>query len=307
MSPTISCKSVSKRYGGIRALDGLDLELDMTEPTGLVGANGAGKSTLFSLLCGFIKPSSGAVQVMGCHPAAAALKGNISILPQDTAMYRNISVMAQLTHFARLQGFSRTAARKEVERVLGLILATELGRQFPETLSFGQRKKVMLAQALIGQPRLILLDEPTSGLDPVATREIHKLLVQLATEHSLMISSHNLGEIEGICRQIVVINRGKLVKTGTINEIKGVSRCFRLKLDKTPTLDLCALLATVKDVARVEAEGKNTRLFQVYYNEGSARSVQMAVLSKLHEQNIEIVEFSQGAALADEISNLLRR
>ena len=306
MSVLISCQNLTKNYSGVRALDQFSLEIDVKEATGLVGANGAGKSTLFSILCGFLRPSAGKVDIMGHAPSASSLKGKISILPQDTAMYRNISVNAQLEHYARLQGFDKQAARRETRRVLDRVTATAQGPQYPETLSFGQRKKVMLAQALIGKPELILLDEPTSGLDPVATRAIHQLLEELASDYSVIISSHNLAEIEGICRQIVVINRGKLVKSGSIADIKRVSQCFRLTLTRQPDTDLVALLATIPAVSRVEAEGKDGRCYQVYYEKGKAHDVQIAILSELSQVDIEIAEISQGSALADEISNLLQ-
>jgi len=198
MTNRIQCQGLGKHFGSVQALRALDMDIDLSEPTGLVGANGAGKSTLFAILCGFIRPSAGAVQVMGMDVQQPGLKGKLSILPQDTNMYKGISVHAQLCHYARLQGLNGCQARQEVEVTLERMDALSLARQYPETLSFGQRKKVLLAQALIGSPRIILLDEPTSGLDPVVTREVHKLLQQLAQEYSLFISSHNIDEIEGI-------------------------------------------------------------------------------------------------------------
>ena len=160
----IVCQSLTKRYGSLHALDSLDLEISGNEPVGLVGANGAGKSTLFAILCGFVKPTAGKISIFDKPVDSIQLKGKISILPQDVNMFRNLSVYQQLCHFARLQGFDKHAAKQESERVLSLIDIRQLGKQYPETLSFGQRKKVMLAQALIGNPELILLDEPTSGL-----------------------------------------------------------------------------------------------------------------------------------------------
>ncbi len=302
----ITCHSLSKHYGSLKALDELDLELIGNEPTGLVGANGAGKSTLFALLCGFTRPTKGDIKIFGKSAHSENLKGRISILPQDINMFRSISVFHQLCHFARLQGFSRASARTETERVLSLINIMPLAIQYPETLSFGQRKKVMLAQALIGKPELIMLDEPTSGLDPVAVNDIHLLLKQLAADHRLMISSHNLGEIEGICQQIVVLNRGKLVKTTSVGELKRVSQCFRIFLEQNAPSNINDIFKQINNIERIEVDIKDSRKIQIFCKDSDANTIQIQLMNALHQQQISIAEFSKGTALADEISELLR-
>ena len=202
MTQHIQCSALTKYYRGVKALDGLDLELEITRPTGIVGPNGAGKSTLFAILCGFIRPSSGTARILGHAPHRADIKGKISLLPQDTALFKGIDAFSQLVHFARLHGLNKKQAKKEAERVISLVQADKFMQQLPETLSFGQRKRIMLAQALMGKPSFILMDEPTSGLDPVTANEVRRLLQQLGTEYAIVISSHNLAEIEDICSDI---------------------------------------------------------------------------------------------------------
>ncbi len=203
-------------------------------------------------------------------------------------------------------GFSRASARTETERVLSLINIMPLAIQYPETLSFGQRKKVMLAQALIGKPELIMLDEPTSGLDPVAVNDIHLLLKQLAADHRLMISSHNLGEIEGICQQIVVLNRGKLVKTTSVGELKRVSQCFRICLEQNARSNINDIFKQINNIERIEVDIKDSRKIQIFCKDSDANTIQIQLMNALHQQQISIAEFSKGTALADEISELLR-
>lgn len=302
----IQCQGLGKRFGSVQALQALDMDIDISEPTGLVGANGAGKSTLLAILCGFIRPSTGSAQVMGMDVQQPGLKGKLGILPQDTNMYQGISVYAQLCHYARLQGLNKREARQEVGTTLERVDALSLARQYPETLSFGQRKKVLLAQALIGSPRIILLDEPTSGLDPVVTREVHKLLQQLAQEYSLFISSHNIDEIEGICRNIVVLNHGKLIRSGTISDIKRMHQCFRLRLESSPSADISETLVALPNITAVETEHDDKRRYMIFYREGSAHDVQIAVLNEMQKMDLSVEELSKGSALADEISSLLR-
>ncbi len=306
MLPQIECQSVCKRFGSIKALDNFTLSISVKQPTGLVGANGAGKSTLFSILSGFIRPTSGTVKVFGESTDAVGSKGKLSILPQDTSMYRGISVFAQLRHYARLLGFSRQAAIAETERALEQVQASTLARQYPETLSFGQRKRVMLAQALLGKPELILLDEPTSGLDPVATREVHKLLEQIGQQHSLLISSHNLAEIEDICHEIVIIKHGKLLTQSSISDLKQVGQCFRLRLEQRSSLDVASVLGAIPGVSNVTCDSNDGRLFQVDYQEMNDHDMQIAILSALQKHDLGVSDLSKGAALADEIAALLQ-
>lgn len=306
MTQHIQCESLSKYYKGIKALNGFDLELSITQPTGIVGPNGAGKSTLFSILCGFIKPSSGNVLVMGASPDSGKNKGKLSLLPQDTVMYKGIDVFSQLKHFARLQGMHKQAAIKEAEHVLSLVQGSGFAKQYPETLSFGQRKRVMLAQSLIGKPELILMDEPTSGLDPVAATEVRNLLRQLGGEYSVIISSHNLAEIEDICSDIVIMNKGKLVTHSSLSELKRSSQCFSLGLENASNVHLSEILREINGISRIENDKNDMKSWLIYFEGDSAESIQIKILSVLGEHKIAVSELKKGKALADEISAVIK-
>ena len=306
MALQIQCQSLTKRFQGIKALDGFDLELDITQPTGIVGPNGAGKSTLFSILCGFIRPTAGKVRILGSAPDSGLNKGKISLLPQDTAMFKGIDVFSQLKHYARLQNFSRHDAKKEVGRVLSLIQATSFAKQFPETLSFGQRKRVMLAQSLIGTPELILMDEPTSGLDPVAATEVRRILQQLGNEYSVIISSHNLNEIEDICSDIAIMNKGKLISHSSLSELTRSSQCFTLRLENPGDNQLSELLKDINEISKIENDKNDIKSYFIYYEGDRAEQIQIKILSKLHEHTIAVSELKKGKALADEISEILK-
>lgn len=306
MTIHIQCKSLSKNYKGIKALNAFDLELSITQATGVVGPNGAGKSTLFSILCGYIKPSSGEVFVMGDKPDAVNNKGKLALLPQDTAMYKGIDVATQLRHYARLQGLNKQVAAKEVEHVLSQVQANSFSNQYPETLSFGQRKRVMLAQSLIAQPELILMDEPTSGLDPVAATEVRNLLRQLRENYSIVISSHNLAEIEDICSDIVIMDKGKVITHTSLAELTRTEQCFSLGLEKVADQHLSETLKEISNISKVENDKNDMKSWLIYYENDSAESVQIKILSKLNEHNIAVSELKKGKALADEISTVIK-
>lgn len=306
MTKHIQCEALTKNYKGIKALNGFDLELKITQPTGIVGPNGAGKSTLFSILCGFIRPTSGKVLIMGASPDASENKGKLSLLPQDTAMFKGIDVISQLKHYARLQNLNKQEAIKEVEHVLSLVQGNDFAKQYPETLSFGQRKRVMLAQSLIGKPELILMDEPTSGLDPVAATEVRNVLRELGNEYSVLISSHNLTEIEDICSDIVIMNKGKLVTHSSLSELTRSSQCFSLGLENASDVHLSEILKDIDGVSKIENDKNDMKSWLIYYVSDSAESIQIKILSKLGEHKIAVSELKKGKALADEISEVIK-
>ena len=306
MNHQIYCETLVKRYGGVKALDGLDLTLKVNQATGIVGPNGAGKSTLFAILCGFIRPNSGTIKILGESPHASKIKGKLSLMPQDTSMFKGIDVYSQLKHYSRLQNFKNKDVDKEVDRVLDLVQASAFAKQFPETLSFGQRKRVMLAQALIGNPELILLDEPTSGLDPVAATEVRRLLQQMGNQLSLVISSHNLSEIEDICSDIAILNKGKLVIHTSLTDLKRTSQCFSLRLEERNDMHLSDILADVAGISRIESDKNDTRSYLIHYENCSAEQLQINILSTLNDKKIAVSELRKGKALADEISAILK-
>ena len=218
MSALIECHGLTKRYGRTQALAGVDLTLERGAPIALIGPNGAGKTTLFSVLCGFVRATGGHARVLGEPAGSAALRGRIGALPQDAALAPGFSVRSQLMQLARLQGFGRTAARTEADRVLERVRLAEAGTNAPESLSHGMRKRVAFAQALIGSPELILLDEPTAGVDPPNVRVIHALIRELGDEVDFLISSHNLDELERLTERVVTLESGRVSARGELAE-----------------------------------------------------------------------------------------
>ena len=192
-APIVKTEGLGRDFGGTRALDSIDLTLEAGAPIGLVGPNGAGKTTFFSVLCGFLRPTRGTVEVLGRPPLHRDLHGRVAILPQDAAFVKGVPVQSQLAMLAELQGFSAAAARAEAARVLQLVLLADAAKKTPETLSHGMLKRIAIAQAFLGAPELVLLDEPTAGPrsgdgvgdeepDPVARQgaDVHRQLAQPA-------------------------------------------------------------------------------------------------------------------------------
>lgn len=253
MTALIECQRLSKSFGSTVALDSLDLTVNAGAPVALVGPNGAGKTTLLSLLCGFIHPSSGSVQVLGHQPGSRRLIGRISALPQDAEFDPNFSVGKQLQFLARLQGMSASEARTETERVLDLVQMRDSINSKAGALSHGMRKRVALAQSLLGKPELVMLDEPTAGIDPPNVKIIRDLVRSLSTEITFFISSHNLDELEKLCESVVYLNSGKLAQTSSIDS-DADSGFLTISVPNAPEeafVQACESLPGVIDVQRL--------------------------------------------------------
>nr|WP_320125790.1 ABC transporter ATP-binding protein [uncultured Shewanella sp.] len=206
----IQCQGLSKLYGSKKALNNVNFSLEAGAPIALVGPNGAGKTTLFSLLCGYMSPSAGTITLLGEAPNSPKLLGKIAALPQDAVLDPNLTIVSQLSFFARLQGMGVEQARQEAIRVLTLVDLADVAEQKPPSLSHGMSKRVSIAQALIGSPELVLLDEPTAGLDPANAKKVRELVKALSPTTTFMISSHNLDELEKLCDQVLYLDKGQL-------------------------------------------------------------------------------------------------
>jgi ABC-2 type transport system ATP-binding protein len=179
----VTTENLVKHFGPVQALRGVSLRIPTGSTFGLVGPNGAGKTTLFSIVAGFLRPTSGSVNVLGAPVAGENLLGKLSVLPQDAAFRKGVPMGNQLALCARLQGYSKAQADSEVQRVLELTGMEGFADRVPDKLSHGMAKRMAIAQALMGDPQIILLDEPLAGLDPAQARRIRLLIQQEAGGH----------------------------------------------------------------------------------------------------------------------------
>ncbi len=252
----ITTRGLGKHYGKVRALESLDLTLEAGDPIALVGPNGAGKTTLLSLLCGFIKPSTGSATVLGHAIGSKHLVGKVSALPQDANFDPRISIARQMRLLARLQGMSASQAAHETDRVLDTVQLGDIGLRKPDELSHGMRKRMSLAQALIGSPELIMLDEPTAGIDPPNVKIIRDLIRRESANATFIISSHNLDELEKLCGSVVYLAAGKLVEYGPIDPSadSGYLTIRPGEIDNDGFLQACQSIPGVSSV-QLQAQG----------------------------------------------------
>jgi ABC-2 type transport system ATP-binding protein len=231
----VKLNKVTKRFGDKLAVDELSLNVRAGWIYGLIGPNGAGKTTTFSMMAGYLEPTHGELEVLGFSARNVdALRGRLGVLPQDALLPALDRVGEFLIHMARLQDIPTTkaigAARDALREVGGL----DWWDMRCSTLSHGMAKRVSLAQALIGSPDVVLLDEPTAGLDPRVAYEMRQLVKGLKGKCTVIISSHNLQELEEVCDAAAILDHGKLIAAGTIGELTAASEEIHVKIGRAP-------------------------------------------------------------------------
>ncbi|WP_206485233.1 ABC transporter ATP-binding protein [Thalassotalea sp. G2M2-11] len=219
-APLVQLTDVGKHYPKLTALNTLSMHLNEGEVLGLFGHNGAGKTTMMKLILGVISPSHGQVQVMGCRPdskAAWHMRAQVGYLPENVSFYEQLTGLEVLTYFARLKGFDKKHAIGLLEQVG---VAHAMKRQV-KTYSKGMRQRLGLAQAFIGQPKLLLLDEPTVGLDPIATAEFYQTVDQLKSQGtSVILCSHVLPGVEQHIDRAMILSSGNMLASGSLAQLR---------------------------------------------------------------------------------------
>ena len=262
MSSSLAVETVSlgRSYGSFQALRDVDLRIPTGSIFGLIGPNGAGKTTAFSILAGFLRPTTGSVRVLGHDPRdRAALGARVGALPQDAPLPARMTTLQVMRYLGELGGLSRGDARAQADRWLAAVgLADQAAKQVG-ALSHGMGKRVALAQAFLGDPELVLLDEPTSGLDPRTAYEIKQVLRAQRGRRTLVVSSHDLAQLEELCDAVAILDHGRLVQQGTLAEVTGQGERVRVALADAPGADVLAAvraLASVESVEIDEARGQ---------------------------------------------------
>ena len=215
----ISITNLTKDYKATRALDGVNLNINQGKLYGLLGVNGAGKTTLIKILCGLTKKTSGQVIINGLDldKDIDKIKQIIDVSPQETAVATNLSVLENLQFFANIYSIKDESYLKNIIKTFGL---NDVLDKSAKTLSGGYKRRLSIAIALISKPKILFLDEPTLGLDVFARRELWKIINGLKGDITIILTSHYLEEIENLCDEVAILSKGKLLKTGTIEEIK---------------------------------------------------------------------------------------
>ena len=256
----VEVKNLTKFYGSIKAVDDISFTVETGEVLGFLGPNGAGKSTTMNMITGYLSSTSGTVTIDGCEilddPIHA--KSKIGYLPEIPPLYIDMTVKKYLEFMFDLKKV-KLPKKEHIDEVMRLTKITEQADRIIKHLSKGYRQRVGLAQALLGNPPVIILDEPTVGLDPKQIIEIRKLIRNLGKKHTVIFSSHVLSEVSEVCDRIVVISKGKIVADAKTDELSAqVSGGQKLSLTaEGSTADITEAIKKIPAVKRVTKTGSN--------------------------------------------------
>lgn len=294
----VEVTSLTKRYGSVTAVDDISFKADSGEILGFLGPNGAGKSTTMNIITGYISSTSGTVKVDGydilSEPKQAKMK--IGYLPEIPPLYIDMTVRRYLDFMFDLKRV-KLPKKEHVEEVMRLVHITDKGDRIIKNLSKGYKQRVGFAQALLGNPPVLILDEPTVGLDPKQIIEIRSLIRSLGKKHTVIFSSHVLSEVSEICDRVIVIAGGKIVADAKTDELAAtLSGNLKLSLliEGTPSTVITELkkIPGVTGVRKERESGDNVCKYTVDYNKGA--DIRRDVFSAMARVSCPILEMQSG-------------
>jgi ABC-2 type transport system ATP-binding protein len=258
----IQASNLSKRFGNVRALDKVSFEVEKGEVVGFLGPNGAGKSTTMRILTCFLAPTSGTAKVHGTDVFDDPLevRRNLGYLPQRAPLYTDMVVRDYLKFVAEIRGLSASQFRKSLDSIIEVCGLAQVLEKDIGTLSHGYRQRVGLGQALLHDPQILILDEPTADLDPNEKAEVIRYIKDIGKDRTVLLSTHNLAEVEEACARAIIVSKGKVVADGPLEDIRAKTGSVRyvVSVDETNALsgsapkaaELISALESIKGVIR---------------------------------------------------------
>jgi ABC-2 type transport system ATP-binding protein len=259
----IEITNLTKNYGRIKAVDDISFTVQPGEIVGFLGPNGAGKTTTMNILTGYIPSTAGVVKVGGYDvmEEPEKVKRQIGYLPEQPPLYFDLTVLEYLTFVAELKKVNKNSRKQQVDESMEKMMITDHGNRLVKNLSKGYKQRVGFAQALIGEPDVLILDEPTIGLDPRQIIEMRSLIKSLGKKHTLILSSHILQEVSAVCERVIIINKGRIAAIDTPENLsKGMGSASRLSM--TAAGSPSAVISAAEEiygVTNIEKTGERDR------------------------------------------------
>ncbi|NML21675.1 ABC transporter ATP-binding protein [Pseudoflavitalea sp. G-6-1-2] len=253
MTPILKIENLSHRYSSSWAIREINMELEQSGIVGLLGSNGAGKSTTMNIVCGALNQTEGKVYINGfdTQTQAEEAKKQLGFLPQTPPLYTDLTIDEYLTYSAELRLLDKVAVKRAVEEVKERCSIAHFSSRLIRNLSGGYRQRVGIAQSIIHKPKLVVMDEPTTGLDPNQLIEIRKLIKEIAQDCTVLLSSHILQEIQLLCRDVIMIESGRIVFSDTMDAFDNYVQpnSLFMRMENPPTSEE---LAAIPGISRVE-------------------------------------------------------
>ncbi len=289
----IEVQNLTKEYGLLKAIDNVSFSIKKGEVVGFLGPNGAGKSTTMKIITGFMAPTSGSAAIAGfdVFENHIEVKKRIGYLPETPPVYSDLYVTEYLAYVARLKKVPKEKVKMLVDRAIEKTNLGSVKNRLIHHLSKGFRQRVGIAQAIVSDPEVLILDEPTVGLDPKQMAEIRDLIRELKGQHTIILSTHILPEVQAVCEKVVIISKGKIVAQDTIDNLskleKGQGRLF-VRLRKEIS-DLKSVIADIDEVIAVD-EGSSKREWRIDFK-GDDETIEK-VSSKIVSKGLGLIELT---------------
>ena len=299
-APIVSVQELSHRYTRDWAVQNVSFDIRKAGIIGLLGSNGAGKSTCMNVMCGVLNPTEGDVLIDGqsIREEPLAAKGRIGFLPQQVPIYPELTVREYLTYCAELRDMEPVKIRAAVDAVMERCGVAHFAKRLISALSGGYRQRCGIAQSILHSPSLVVLDEPTNGLDPVQVLELRKLIKEVAAERTVLLSTHILPEVEALCDDIKMIERGRMVFQGTLEEFSSVvePRSLIAVFGNPPSSETLDGLAGIDGVESITA--KKFRLHAARGADVSSTIIEASISDGWHLREIYFERSSLDAVFA---------
>ena len=298
MSTILRTENLSHRYGSSWAIRDINLEIGQHGVIGLLGSNGAGKSTTMNIICGVLNQTQGNVYIDGTNIRKEPEKAKMSIgfLPQNPPVYTDLTVDEYLHYAAELRMVPDRQIKKAVEEAKEKCGIAHFSSRLVGNLSGGYRQRVGIAQAIIHKPRLVVMDEPTNGLDPNQLIEARKLIRDIATDHTVLLSSHILSEIHLLCKEVIMIEGGRIIFSDSMDAFNNYAQpnSLLVKMENPPPLQALHQISGVTKTEQVSE--KQVRIF---FTGDQSISERLIAASVQHEWRIREISLDKG--LLDDI------
>ncbi|MBR6918693.1 MAG: ATP-binding cassette domain-containing protein [Clostridia bacterium] len=301
----LKVEGLVKRYGKIVALDGISFSADKGEIVGLLGPNGAGKSTAMNIITGYLSSDEGTVTVDGDEimDNPGAVKKKIGYLPEIPPLYPDMTVAEYMDFVYELKKCS-LPKKEHLEEIARVAKTTEVQRRLIGNLSKGYRQRVGIAEALVGDPPILIFDEPTVGLDPGQVIEVRSLIRRLGRKHTVILSTHILSEVQAVCDRIVIIDRGKIIadeKSDDIASAVNRSRRYAVKICGSAS-EVLPMLRAVDGVSGVEVTGERELDAYTYIVESEkGREIRRAIFAACADKGLPLIGLEQTGMSLEEV------
>lgn len=297
----IELKNVTKKYGEYTAIDNMSFEIQKGEIVGFLGQNGAGKTTTLKMITGILEPTDGKVLING-EKISKKTKTQIGYMPENTPLYDSLTVKEFINFMAELKGIKKTERKDIVSELIKKLNLSEVEDKLIKNISRGFKQRVSLAGALVGNPEIIILDEPTVGLDPKQIIEIRNLIKSLRENHTVLLSSHILTEINQICQKVIIIDNGKVVAIDTPSNLENrLNNNIVNLIVEDPSNKMENIKTVIPEIQEIKLidNNNNEKKYELKVKENM--DIRKKLIDELPKQNITVIELNKVESTLEEI------